>query len=32
MKLFEIGDIVIRDDSNDVGARNNRNLVALYTN
>ena len=30
MKLFEISDVVLRDDSCDTGARNCRRLVATY--
>jgi len=32
MKLFEISDIVLKDATKDVGARNQRNLCALYYN
>uniref|UniRef100_A0A8C6ZU85 Phenylalanine--tRNA ligase beta subunit n=1 Tax=Nothoprocta perdicaria TaxID=30464 RepID=A0A8C6ZU85_NOTPE len=32
LKLFEISDIVLKDDSTDVGARNYRHLCALYYN
>jgi len=32
MKLFEIGDICIKDPASDVGAINQRHLCALYTN
>ncbi|KAM8804923.1 SYFB ligase, partial [Eudromia elegans] len=32
LKLFEISDIVVKDDSTDVGARNHRHLCALYYN
>ena len=30
MRLFEISDVVVRDDSCDTGARNCRRLVATY--
>lgn len=30
MRLFEISDVVVRDDSSDTGARNCRRLVATY--
>jgi len=32
LKLFEIADVVIKDPSKDVGARNSRKLCALYLN
>ncbi|XP_030634632.1 phenylalanine--tRNA ligase beta subunit isoform X1 [Chanos chanos] len=32
LKLFEISDIVLKDDTRDVGARNNRRLCAVYYN
>ena len=32
LKLFEIGDVVVQDAAADVGARNERRLVAVYTN
>lgn len=32
VKLFEVGDVVRLDDSRDVGARNSRRLLALYSN
>ncbi|XP_039114555.1 phenylalanine--tRNA ligase beta subunit, cytoplasmic [Dioscorea cayenensis subsp. rotundata] len=32
IKIFEVGDVVIIDESNDVGAANNRRLAALYCN
>uniref|UniRef100_A0A8C0INK0 Phenylalanine--tRNA ligase beta subunit n=1 Tax=Chelonoidis abingdonii TaxID=106734 RepID=A0A8C0INK0_CHEAB len=32
LKLFEISDIVIKDSTKDVGARNQRNLCAIYYN
>lgn len=31
-QIFEVGDVVIIDESNDVGAANNRRLAALYCN
>ena len=31
-KLFEISDVVLRDDTAEVGARNNRRLCAVYAN
>ena len=31
IKLFECGDVVVIDDSKDVGARNNRRLSALFS-
>ena len=31
-KLFEVGDVVILDASKDVGARNSRRLLVLYSN
>lgn len=31
-KLFEISDVVLRDDSFDVGARNERHLCAVFCN
>jgi phenylalanyl-tRNA synthetase beta chain len=31
-KLFEVGDVVLLDDSEDVGARNSRRLLVLYSN
>ncbi|KAI9117240.1 hypothetical protein K1719_011406 [Acacia pycnantha] len=30
IKIFEVGDIVVLDDTKDVGARNQRQLAALY--
>ncbi|KAI3736793.1 hypothetical protein L2E82_26780 [Cichorium intybus] len=30
IKIFEVGDIVVLDDSKDVGARNHRKVAALY--
>ncbi|XP_061073319.1 phenylalanine--tRNA ligase beta subunit [Conger conger] len=30
LKLFEISDVVLKDDTRDVGARNSRRLCALY--
>lgn len=32
MKLFEISDIVLKDSKADVGARNQRNIIAVYYN
>lgn len=32
IQVFEIGDVVIRDSSTDVGAKNVRQLAAVYTN
>lgn len=32
IQVFEIGDVVVRDASNDVGAKNVRQLAAVYTN
>uniref|UniRef100_A0A4W4DPA7 Phenylalanine--tRNA ligase beta subunit n=1 Tax=Electrophorus electricus TaxID=8005 RepID=A0A4W4DPA7_ELEEL len=32
LKLFEISDVVLRDESTDVGARNSRRLCAVYYN
>ncbi|XP_066522843.1 phenylalanine--tRNA ligase beta subunit [Hoplias malabaricus] len=32
LKLFEISDVVLQDESSDVGARNNRRLCAVYYN
>ncbi|XP_048719443.1 phenylalanine--tRNA ligase beta subunit isoform X1 [Caretta caretta] len=32
LKLFEISDIVLKDSTKDVGARNQRNLCAIYYN
>ncbi|CAL1269419.1 unnamed protein product [Larinioides sclopetarius] len=32
MKLYEIADVVVKDDSKDVGARNERRLCAVYYN
>ncbi|XP_048845163.1 phenylalanine--tRNA ligase beta subunit [Brienomyrus brachyistius] len=32
LKLFEISDIVLKDETKDVGARNNRRLCAVYYN
>ncbi|KAJ8388707.1 hypothetical protein AAFF_G00131160 [Aldrovandia affinis] len=32
LKLFEISDVVLKDDTKDVGARNNRRLCAVYYN
>lgn len=31
-KLFEVSDVVLRDDTAEVGARNNRRLCAVYAN
>lgn len=31
-KLFEVSDVVIRDNETEVGARNERHLCALYCN
>ena len=31
-KLFEVGDVVLLDESRDVGARNSRRLLVLYSN
>lgn len=31
-QLFEISDVVLLDDQNEVGARNERRLVALHSN
>ncbi|EFN85934.1 phenylalanine--tRNA ligase beta subunit [Harpegnathos saltator] len=31
-KIFEVSDVVLRDDTMDVGARNNRRLCAVYAN
>lgn len=31
-KLFEVSDIVLKDDNAEVGARNNRHLCAIYCN
>jgi len=31
-KLFEVSDVVLRDDTAEVGARNNRHLCAVYAN
>ena len=31
-KLFEVGDVVLLDESKDVGARNSRRLLVLYSN
>lgn len=31
-KLFEVGDVVLLDEEKDVGARNSRRLLVLYTN
>ena len=31
-KLFEISDIILKDDNVEVGARNNRHLCAVYCN
>ena len=31
-KLFEVGDVVLLDDEKDVGARNSRRLLVLYSN
>lgn len=30
LKLFEISDVIFKDDSRDVGARNQRRLCAVY--
>ncbi|TSK67194.1 Phenylalanine--tRNA ligase beta subunit [Bagarius yarrelli] len=32
LKLFEISDVVLKDEQKDVGARNNRRLCAVYYN
>ncbi|KAJ8350096.1 hypothetical protein SKAU_G00252260 [Synaphobranchus kaupii] len=32
LKLFEISDVVLKDDTRDVGARNSRRLCAVYYN
>uniref|UniRef100_A0A8C7H7L6 Phenylalanine--tRNA ligase beta subunit n=1 Tax=Oncorhynchus kisutch TaxID=8019 RepID=A0A8C7H7L6_ONCKI len=32
LRLFEISDVVLKDESKDVGARNNRRLCAVYYN
>ncbi|XP_056612727.1 phenylalanine--tRNA ligase beta subunit [Triplophysa dalaica] len=32
LKLFEISDVVLKDETRDVGARNNRRLSAVYYN
>ncbi|XP_006637645.1 phenylalanine--tRNA ligase beta subunit [Lepisosteus oculatus] len=32
LKLFEISDVVLKDDTRDVGARNNRRLCAVFYN
>ena len=32
LKLFEVGDVVVQDETSDVGARNERRLVAVYAN
>lgn len=32
IKIFEVGDVVMVDDTNEVGASNNRRLAALYCN
>uniref|UniRef100_A0AAY4DI24 Phenylalanine--tRNA ligase beta subunit n=1 Tax=Denticeps clupeoides TaxID=299321 RepID=A0AAY4DI24_9TELE len=32
LKLFEISDVVLKDDTTDVGARNNRRLCAVFYN
>ncbi|KAF8792646.1 Phenylalanine--tRNA ligase beta subunit like protein [Argiope bruennichi] len=32
MKLYEIADVVVKDDSKDVGAKNERRLCAVYYN
>lgn len=32
LKLFEISDVVLRDDSSDVGSRNERHFCAVYCN
>lgn len=32
LKLFEISDVVLKDETRDVGARNNRRLCAVYYN
>lgn len=31
-KLFEVSDVVLRDDTAEVGARNRRHLCAVYAN
>ncbi|XP_043252421.1 phenylalanine--tRNA ligase beta subunit-like isoform X1 [Colletes gigas] len=31
-KLFEVSDVILRDNTTEVGARNNRHLCALYCN
>lgn len=32
ISLFEIGDIILKSNKNDVGAINERHLAAIYTN
>lgn len=32
VKLFEVGDVVLIDDTRDVGARNERRMIGLYCN
>uniref|UniRef100_A0A8C2BC14 Phenylalanine--tRNA ligase beta subunit n=1 Tax=Cyprinus carpio TaxID=7962 RepID=A0A8C2BC14_CYPCA len=32
LKLFEISDVVLKDETKDIGARNNRRLCAVYYN
>merc|ERR1711916_85351 len=31
-QLFEVSDVILKDPSRDVGARNERRLAAIYTN
>lgn len=31
-KLFEVSDIILKDNNTEVGARNNRHLCAIYCN
>lgn len=31
-KLFEVSDVILKDNTVDVGARNNRHLCAVYCN
>lgn len=31
-KLFEVSDVILRDNKTEVGARNNRRLCAVYAN
>ncbi len=32
LKIFEISDVLVKDSSSDVGARNKRNLCAVHYN